>query len=107
MSQNQKWSNADMVQNAMMTKLKAKLSRCLEQVRRGATVDVCDRRTPITRLVPFDGDAGGLEVREPIEASGMPVVPRITLRKQIDVVTLLRADRDALPGLTGMLSAGE
>ena len=83
-----------MAQTAMVSELKANLSRYLEQVRRGATVTVCDRRTPIARLVPFDGDAGGLEVREPIEASGRPAAPRITLGKRIDVVALLREDRD-------------
>jgi prevent-host-death family protein len=83
-----------MNQTAMVSELKAKLSGYLAQVRRGATVTVCDRQTPIARLVPFDGDAGGLEVREPTDASSLPAAPGVTLRKPIDVVTLLRADRD-------------
>jgi len=49
---------------------------------------------PIARLVPFDGDSAGLEVREPTDAGDLPVARRITLGKQIDVVALLRADRD-------------
>ncbi len=78
----------------MVSELKAKLSAYLAQVRRGATITVCDRRTPIARLVPLEGDTGGLEVREPIEADALPIAPGITLRKQIDVVALLRADRE-------------
>ena len=80
---------------AMVSELKARLSEYLAQVRRGATVTVCDRRTPIARLVPFDGDAGGLEVREPTAAADLPLGSDIiTLRKQTDVVALLRSDRD-------------
>ncbi len=82
------------MQTAMVSELKAKLSAYLAQVRRGATITVCDRQTPIARLVPLEGDAGGLEVREPIEADALPIAPGITLRKQIDVVALLRADRE-------------
>ena len=78
----------------MVSELKAKLSGYLAQVRRGATITVCDRHTPIARLVPFDGDAEGLEVREPADAGSLPAAPGVTLRKSIDVVTLLRADRD-------------
>lgn len=83
-----------MNQTAMVSELKASLSDYLAQVRRGATVTVCDRRTPIARLVPFDGDAGGLEVQEPADTSGPPPAPRIPLGKHVDVVALLRAGRD-------------
>jgi prevent-host-death family protein len=77
-----------------VSELKAGLSGYLAQVRRGATVTVCDRRTPIARLVPFDGDVGGLEVQEPVDGHGLPAAPRIALRKAVDVVALLRADRE-------------
>ena len=77
-----------------VSELKAKLSGYLARVRGGATVTVCDRRTPIAKLVPFDDDPGGIEVREPIDAGGLPVAPRIALRKRIDVVALLLADRE-------------
>ena len=82
------------MQTAMVSELKAKLSAYLARVRRGATITVCDRHTPIARLVPFEDDAGGLEVREPVAAGSLPSAPGITLRKPIDVVALLRADRD-------------
>ena len=83
-----------MNQIVMVSELKAKLSGYLAQVRGGATVTVCDRRTPIARLVPFDDDTGAIEVREPIDAAGLPVAPRIALRKRVDVVGLLLADRE-------------
>ncbi len=82
------------MQTAMVSELKAKLSRYLAQVRGGATITVCDRRTPIARLVPVEGDAGGLEVREPTEAGDLPITPGITLKKRTDVMALLRTDRD-------------
>ncbi|MCY4511879.1 MAG: type II toxin-antitoxin system prevent-host-death family antitoxin [Acidobacteria bacterium] len=83
-----------MNQVAKVSELKAKLSGYLARVRGGATVTVCDRRTPIAKLVPFDGDSGGIEVREPIDAGGLPLAPRIALRKKIDVVALLLEDRE-------------
>ena len=36
----------------------------------------------------------GLEVREPTDANALPMAPRITLKEGIDVVELLRVDRD-------------
>ena len=77
-----------------LSELKARLSGYLARVRAGATVTVCDRRIPIAKLVPFDDDPGGIEVREPIDASGLPVAPGIALRKRMDIVALLLADRD-------------
>lgn len=82
-----------MGQRAMVSELKAKLSGYLAQVRRGGTVTVCDRRTPIARLVPIDDSAGGLQIREAVDPEGLPVRQRIGLKKRIDVIALLRADR--------------
>ena len=82
------------MQTAMVSELKAKLSGYLAQVRRGATITVCDRQTPIARLVPLENDAAGLEVREPTDPGSLPAAPGITLRRPIDVAALLRADRD-------------
>ena len=78
----------------MVSELKARLSGYLARVRGGATVTVCDRRTPIAKLVPLDDESGGVEVREPIDAGGLPLVPRIALRTKVDVVALLLADRE-------------
>ena len=83
-----------MDQTAKVSELKAKLCGYLAQVRQGGTVTVCDRQTPIAQLVSVAGDAGGLEVREPSDANALPTGPRVTLKGGIDVVELLRADRD-------------
>ena len=70
------------------------IGRAEEHATKGGTVTVCDRQTPIAQLVPVGGDVGGLEVREPTAASALPAAPRITLKKGVDIVALLRADRD-------------
>lgn len=82
-----------MNRTAKVSELKAKLSRYLAEVRNGETVTVCDRKTPIARLVPVKDNAGGVEVQEPIDPGGLPVGQRIKLNKRIDVLALLRADR--------------
>ena len=82
-----------MKRTAKVSELKAKLSGYLAHVRNGETVTVCDRKTPIARLVPVNDNAGGIKVREAIDAEGLPVGPRIDLKKRIDLVALLRADR--------------
>jgi prevent-host-death family protein len=76
--------------------LKAHLSAYLSRVRRGETVIVCDRSTPIARLVPYDGRPGGFELLPPSRPRNdlsriKPIVPR----RPVDVVRLLREDRDS------------
>ena len=82
-----------MSQTVKVSELKAKLSGYLAHVRGGGTVTVCDRKTPIARLVPMGDQAGGLRVREAIDPKGPLPQRRIRLKKQVDVVELLRADR--------------
>ncbi len=82
-----------MNQVVKVSELKAKLSAYLAQVRLGGTVTVCDRKTPIASLVPVDEHAGEVEVLEATNAEGLPMGQRIRLKKRIDVVALLRADR--------------
>lgn len=88
------WSNKGMDHVVKVSELKTRLSGYLARVRRGETVTVCDRRTPIAKLVPFDEHPGGIAVREAIDVVGLPTASRVALRKRIDVVALLRADRD-------------
>jgi len=85
------------MKRAMVSDLKVHLSAYLAEVRRGESVVVCDRTTPIARLVPY----------EPEENEGFDVLPasrpvtdlkkvrRVRPRRPIDVVRLLREDRDA------------
>lgn len=80
-----------------VSELKAKLSAYLSEVRRGETVVVYDRSTPVARLVPFDSEPDDLII---IEASHVPAelkrIKGVRPKKPIDVGRLLeelRRDR--------------
>ena len=85
------------MKRAKVSELKTHLSSYLAEVRRGRSIVVCDRTTPIARLVPYDSDDDeGFEV---VPAS-LPVrdlqqVRGVRPKRPIDVVRLLREDRDA------------
>ena len=87
------WSNQVMRQRVKVSELKAHLSGYLAQVRTGSTVTVCNRKTPIARLVPIDDHSRGVNVVEATDAEDLPVGPRVRLKKRIDVVAVLCADR--------------
>ena len=59
------------MKSANVSELKAKLSAYLSEVRKGDTVVVYDRKTPIARLVPFREDEDDLVV---VQASARPAV---------------------------------
>lgn len=70
--------------------LKARLSEHLGAVRRGRTVTVLDRGTPVARIVPYRAE--GLEVRRATrKASGLPLPPKPARRT--DSLAILVADR--------------
>ncbi|HEY2381595.1 MAG TPA: type II toxin-antitoxin system prevent-host-death family antitoxin [Terriglobia bacterium] len=77
-----------------VSELKAKLSAFLAEVRRGGTVLVYDRSTPIARLVPVEDEPDDLVV---IEASASPSdlkrIKRVRPRKRIDLDSILREAR--------------
>ena len=58
------------MKQARVSELKARLSAYLADVRNGETVLVCDRRTPIARLVPV-GERGH-DLRAPAPPIGPP-----------------------------------
>ena len=83
------------MKQAMVSELKARLSAYLADVRKGETVVVCDRKTPIARLIPYAQDTGELGIEEPSILDRKLMRPRaVRLRKQVDVVKLLREDRN-------------
>ena len=49
-----------MSQTAMVSQRMAKLSEHVAYLRGGGTVIVCDRKTPIARIVRVDLDVGGV-----------------------------------------------
>jgi prevent-host-death family protein len=77
-----------------ISELKAKLSEYLRAVRRGETIAILDRETPVAQIVPVRAQSG-LRVRKP--APGAPPLNRILLPKPaklpIDVVELLLEER--------------
>src|SRR2546428_271236 len=82
------------MKRAKVSELKAHLSAYLSDVRGGETVIVCDRNTPIARLVPYDDDADEFVVNEPRRtASALGTVRGVKPRRRIDVVRLLRTAR--------------
>ncbi len=75
-----------------ISELKAKLSAYLASVRAGDTVVVCDRSTPIARLVPLE-EAGDDDLQiQPARGRipGLGQLPRVRLRRKVDVVAMLR-----------------
>jgi len=79
-----------------VAELKARLSEYLRAVRRGETIAVLDRQTPVARIVPVRGSAT-LRVRKP--ARGTPRPNRVPLPKpaktRVDIVGVLMEERQA------------
>jgi prevent-host-death family protein len=74
--------------------LKARLSEHLRRVRRGESVTVLDRDTPIARIVPYDSDEGSLSVRRPAPGTSLRDLSLPPpLKTDIDIVTLLLEER--------------
>jgi prevent-host-death family protein len=76
--------------------LKARLSEYLRGVRRGRSVTVLDRDTPIAVISPYPGNGGGsLVVRSPSAATPkltkVPLPPPLSV--DIDAVELLLDER--------------
>ena len=82
------------MKSAKVSELKSALSAYLDEVRKGSSVVVCDRKTPIARIVPFHVDAGGLHIMEAVGSFGqLPGIPRVRLRKGVDVDRVLAESR--------------
>jgi prevent-host-death family protein len=78
-----------------IAELKSRLSEHLRMVRRGETVTVMDRDTPIARIVPYESEASSLIIRRP--APGSPRLSEVALppplRTKTDIVKLLLEER--------------
>jgi len=83
------------MKHAKVSDLKARLSGYLARVRAGDTVVVCDRSTPIARIVPYDERADGFVVQEAEHpAAHLRKVRGVRPRRRVNVVRMLREDRD-------------
>jgi prevent-host-death family protein len=78
-----------------IAELKSRLSAYLRRVRRGQTITVLDRETPIARLEPVTGSASRLVVREPGPGARRPGDVRLPppLRLSRDVLEMLGEER--------------
>jgi prevent-host-death family protein len=79
-----------------IAELKARLSEYLRAVRRGETIAVLDRETPVAQIVPVR-ERSALRIRKP--APGTPRPNQVPLPKplksNIDVVELLMEERQS------------
>lgn len=84
------------LQTVGVAELKARLSEYLREARRGRTVTVLDRNTPVAQLVPM-ATVDLLSVRPPAGRhrllSQVPLPPPIRL--PVDPVALLLEDRES------------
>jgi len=75
--------------------LKARLSEHLREVRRGHSITVLDRETPIARLIPYSADSEALAIRKPLRRRrslrSVPLPPPLEL--DFDIVDLLLEER--------------
>lgn len=77
-----------------VSELKAKLSACLDRVRKGDTLVVLDRRTPIARIVPFsDQDFGVIVTPARVRPERIDEVRGVRLRRPVDVDRILDESR--------------
>jgi len=79
-----------------IAELKSRLSEYLRAVRRGETIAVLDRETPVAQIVPLR-ERPALRIRKP--APGSPAPNRVPLPKpaklKVDVVDLLLEERQS------------
>jgi prevent-host-death family protein len=75
-----------------VAELKARLSEYLRAARRGHPVTVCDRDTPVARLVPYQAEGEPLTVRSPIGALHDVALPA-PLGRRVDSLAALLEDR--------------
>lgn len=75
-----------------VAELKARLSAYLRAARGGHPVTVCDRDTPIARLVPYEAGPEPLTTRRPVRAlHDVPLPP--PLGRRIDSLAALLEER--------------
>ena len=83
------------MKNVGIAELKARLSEYLRGVRRGDTLTVLDRETPIARIVPYADRGGALRIRARLatapDLGRIPLPPPLRLR--VDAVALLLEER--------------
>jgi prevent-host-death family protein len=85
------------MKRAKVSELKARLSSYLADVRKGDILVVCDRATPIARLIPMEEEAGSLKIVDASKPLGeLGEIRPVRLRKKIDIGNILSEARGQL-----------
>jgi prevent-host-death family protein len=89
------------MKRVLISELKSHLSEHLRAVQAGQPLVVMDRKTPIAKIVPYDGVPTGVVIREPKPGAplfrDLEMPPPVSLK--VDLMKVLeeeRADRDLL-----------
>jgi len=83
-----------MVMKVKIAELKARLSAYLDAVRRGRTVIILDRKTPIARIVPLADPADDLRMEAAADSPReIGKVKGVRPKRTVDVVAMLRETR--------------
>ena len=77
-----------------VAELKARLSAYLRAARRGQAITVCDRDTPVARLVPYAASGERLTSRMPTRAWGETPLPP-PLGHRVDSLAALLEERQS------------
>jgi prevent-host-death family protein len=77
-----------------VAELKAKLSAYLRAARRGHAVTVCDRDTPVARIIPYALEGEPLAVRAPTASLHDVVLPP-PLGRPVDSLAALLEERQS------------
>ena len=78
-----------------VSELKSNLSAYLADVRRGETIIVCDRNTPVARMVPFEDGADDFKIDEATRPwTDVKKIKGVRPSKTIDVDKLLQEMRE-------------
>ncbi len=82
------------MRKAKVSELKSRLSSYLAEVRAGDSLIVCDRATPIARLIPFEEETEGFKIREASRPIGeLTEVRPVRPKKRLDIDKMLRESR--------------
>jgi len=77
-----------------IVELETKLNEYLDSVRKGHSVTILDRETPIARIVPYEPEANGLVSRLPTSRVPFGAIPLPSpYRGSVDIVELLLQER--------------
>jgi len=77
-----------------VAELKARLSEYLRAARRGHPVTVCERDTPVARLVPYVRSGDPMTVRQPIRELHEVILPP-PLGRRVDSLAALLEERQS------------